>query len=426
MKAAFYTLGCKVNQYDTQMMSEKLVAAGHEIVEFDETADVYIINTCTVTQVSDKKSRNVISKARRKNTDAVIVVCGCLSQVSPEETAAIDGVDVVIGTRNRADILYYINEYLKTGKQIVDIESSAPLEKENITNFSEKTRAIIKIEDGCRNFCSYCLIPFARGKIVSKPVSQIVSEAEAVSAHGYKEVVLTGIHLSSYGVDLSGSTLADAIEAVSSVSGIERIRLGSLEPTIITPEFAERISNIDKLCPAFHLSLQSGCDKTLKAMNRKYTAFQYAESVANLRRYFKDCAVTTDVIVGFPGESDADFMESCDFIEKIGFSKIHIFPYSKRRGTKAALMEDQLSKAVKRRREKILMETEQKCRYEFLTRFIGRSVRVLAEQCENGVCSGFTDSYVQVKFVGDESLCNTFADVRVNEICDNYLYGTLN
>lgn len=425
MKVAFYTLGCKVNQYDTQMMAEKLSAAGFSVCDFNDSPDIYIINTCTVTQVSDKKSRNTISKARRSNPDAIIVVCGCFSQVSPEDAAAMDGVDIVIGTRNRADIVYYINDFLKNGKQIIDVSRVTDIENENITDFSEKTRAILKIEDGCRNFCSYCLIPFARGNIVSKPIEQIVNEATAVANSGYKEIVLTGIHLSSYGKEFGDINLADAIEAVSKVEGIERIRLGSLEPTIITPEFVNRIKSNEKLCPSFHLSLQSGCDKTLKAMNRKYTAKQYKEATALLRDNLCDCAFTTDVIVGFPGETDDDFIESMTFVDEIGFAKVHIFPYSKRKGTKAADMDGQLNNQVKKEREHKLLQVELKNRKTFMESYIGKTQAVLVEKCSEGICNGFTKNYLQVKFEGDASLCNSIVNINITSADENNLYGTL-
>ena len=425
LKAAFYTLGCKVNQYDTQMMSEKLQKAGFEICSFDEDADIYIINTCTVTQISDKKSRNTISKARRANPDSIIVVCGCFSQVSPAEAAAIDGVDIVLGTRNRADIVYYINLFLKNGKQIIDVESKSSIESENITDFSEKTRAIIKIEDGCRNFCSYCLIPFARGKIISKPLEQITEEAKALVKNGYKEIVLTGIHLSSYGKDLESGDLSDAIIAVSEIDGVERIRLGSLEPRIITPEFVEKIKNNKKLCPSFHLSLQSGCDNTLKAMNRKYTAEEYADVVKLLRDNISDCAFTTDVIVGFPGETDEDFKASEEFVDKIAFSKVHIFPYSKRRGTKAATMPNQITKQVKKEREAVLQAIEKKNRTDFMDSFKDKTVEILVERCVDGVCNGFTNNYIQTIFDGDASLCNTMVKVHITNSDENNLYGII-
>ncbi len=425
MKIAFFTLGCKVNQYDTQMMAEKLSSEGHTICSFDSHADIFVINTCTVTQMSDKKSRNTISKAKRLNPDAIIVVCGCFSQVSPQEAANLDGVDIVIGTRNRADILYYINLFLKTGKQIIDTETVSDINNENITDFSEKTRAILKIEDGCRNFCSYCLIPFARGKIISKPIEQIISEAKALAENGYKEVVLTGIHLSSYGRDLGNIDLADAICHVAKIDGIERIRLGSLEPTIITEDFVNKIKCIDKLCPSFHLSLQSGCDKTLKNMNRKYTAKQYENAVNLIRKEINDAAFTTDVIVGFPSETDTDFEDSRAFVEKIGFAKVHIFPYSKRKGTKAATMSNQIDKKTKKERETALMETELKTRISFMESFKGKTVKVLVERCEEGICKGFTNNYIQVEFSGNSLCCNQFVEVYIEKIDENNLYGKI-
>ena len=425
MKAAFYTLGCKVNQYDTQMMSEKLLADGYSICSFDEVADIYIINTCTVTQISDKKSRNIISRAKKNNPDAVIVVCGCYSQVAPGETSSIDGVDIVIGTRNRKNILNYIKQFIKEKRQIVEVTNSGDLCNETITDFSEKTRAILKIEDGCRNFCSYCLIPYARGNIISKPIDQVVSEATSLSENGYKEIVLTGIHLSSYGKDLENTDLADAINEVSKVSGIYRIRLGSLEPTIITPEFIKKIENNNKLCHSFHLSLQSGCDKTLAAMNRKYTSKQYENAVALLRKAFPKCSVTTDIIVGFPGETDEDFNISKAFANKISFAKIHIFPYSVRKGTKAEKLSGHVEKSIKIKREKSLSEVELKCRKEFNKKLVGSTFDILVENCENGVCTGFTKNYVHTKFPGNSSLCNTIVNVTITDSDENYLFGEL-
>lgn len=425
MKVAFYTLGCKVNQYDTQMMSEKFTAAGYTVVGFDELADVYVINTCTVTQVSDKKSRNAISRARRRNPDAVVAVCGCYSQTAPKEAASIEGVDIVIGTRNRADIIYYVNQFLKNGDPIIDVDSISKIGSEKITGFSEKTRAIIKIEDGCRNFCSYCLIPFARGAIVSKPVEQIITEARSVAAAGYREVVLTGIHLSSYGKDLNGVSLEDSVEAVGGLDGIGRIRLGSLEPTVVTESFISRLTRIKKLCPSFHLSLQSGCNKTLKAMNRRYTAEQYASAVSLLRSAFENCAITTDMIVGFPGETDDDFFESAEFAKRIGFAKIHIFPYSKRRGTKAAGMSGQITKQTKQLREKALAEIEKASREDYMRSQIGKTLKVLVERCENDVCNGFSENYLHVCFDGKAELCGSIVSVNIKETAKEGLYGII-
>ena len=413
MKVAFYTLGCKVNQYDTQMMVEKVKAANYEICSFNEKADIYVINTCTVTQISDKKSRNIASRAKKVNPDSIVVVCGCFSQVAPDTVSALKNVDIVLGTKNRKDIVKYLEEYLVNKNKIVDVTNEGGIDKESITDFSEKTRAIIKIEDGCRNFCSYCLIPFARGKIVSKKLDNIVAEATDLSNNGYKEIVLTGIHLSSYGIDLENVDLADAIIAVNNIDSVKRIRLGSLEPRIITSEFLSKVKDCDKLCPSFHLSLQSGCDTTLKNMNRKYTTAQYRQAVKLLRDSFKDCAITTDIIVGFPGESDKDFNECLEFAKEISFAKIHIFPYSIRKGTKAASMPDQIEKSIKTAREKLLMEVEENCRLNFNKSLIGKNLPVLVEQLQNGIYTGFTPNYVSVSFKSEKALTNEIVNVKV-------------
>ena len=425
MKVAFYTLGCKVNQYDTQMMCEKFTNIGYHICSFDEVADIYVINTCTVTKVSDKKSRNIISRARRLNENAIIVVCGCFSQVSPDEVAQIEGVDIVLGTKNRADIIDYIVKFKNDNKQIIEVTNEGTLEKEEISTFSEKTRAILKIEDGCRNFCSYCLIPFARGEITSKPIAQIVKEATQIADNGYKEIVLTGIHLSSYGTDLENTDLADAINVVNSIQKIERIRLGSLEPRIITQKFLDKISQAQKICPSFHLSLQSGCDKTLRAMNRKYSTNEYRNAVHLLRKQYINCSITTDIIVGFPGETDEDFEVTIDFVKQIQFSKIHIFPYSVRKGTKAENMPNKIPKSIKLNREKILSNLEREHRLNFNKNMIGKTVSVLVENCNNGICNGFSKNYINIHFKGTENLCNDIINVKINDANENSLYGVI-
>ncbi|MBQ6823492.1 MAG: tRNA (N(6)-L-threonylcarbamoyladenosine(37)-C(2))-methylthiotransferase MtaB [Clostridia bacterium] len=400
MKAAYYTLGCKVNQYDTQLMRDRLEQAGYETVPFQEQADIYIINTCTVTQISDKKSRQMVSRAKRNNPNSILIVCGCYAQVAPNAAAALEGVDIVLGTSNRKDILKYIETYLRDRKQIVEADNCGQLEQEEISSFGEKNRAVLKIEDGCENFCSYCLIPFARGRIRSKPLSVIEKETRALAAAGYHEIVLTGIHLASYGKENGTPCLEKAIRAVAAVPGIERIRLGSLEPRIITPAFLEEIRSINALCHHFHLSLQSGCNKTLKAMNRHYTAEEYAEAARLLRSTFADCSITTDIIVGFPGETEQDFADSLSFAEESRFAKIHIFPYSPREGTKAAKMEGQLPKSVKAERVKKMEEIELKSRQSFWRNMIGTEQIVLAEEEKNGYLHGFTQNYCPVRWKG--------------------------
>ncbi len=400
VKAAYYTLGCKVNQYDTQVMRDRLEGAGYKTVSFNEAADVYIINTCTVTQISDKKSRQMISRAKRNHPGSILVVCGCFSQVAPKAAAALEGVDIVLGTSNRKDILNYIQDFQKSNKQIIAVDNCGTLEKEEIHTFGEKNRAVLKIEDGCENFCSYCLIPYARGRIRSKPLEIIRKETESLAAAGYHEIVLTGIHLASYGKENGPPCLEKAILEVAEVRGIDRIRLGSLEPRIITPEFLAKIRDIKALCPHFHLSLQSGCDKTLKAMNRHYTAKEYAQAVNLLRSTFPTCSVTTDIIVGFPGETEQDFRASLAFAKEIGFAKIHIFPYSPRQGTRAAAMDGQLTKAIKAERVNAMEEIEQASRRAFWNQMVGTTQTILPEEEKDGFLHGFTENYCPVRWKG--------------------------
>ncbi len=421
MKAAFYTLGCKVNQYDTQLMRDQLEHSGYETVPFQEPADVYIVNTCTVTQISDKKSRQMIARAKRINPESILVVCGCFSQVAPQAAASLEGVDIVLGTSNRKDILQYLKEFQKNNKQIIDVDNCGTLEKEEIHSFGEKNRAVLKIEDGCENFCSYCLIPFARGRIRSKPLEIICKETHALAAAGYHEIVLTGIHLASYGKEHGTPCLEKAILEVAAVPGIERIRLGSLEPRIITEEFLHKIKDISALCHHFHLSLQSGCNKTLKAMNRHYTAEEYRQAVTLLRSTFPDCAITTDIIVGFPGETEEDFNECLTFAKNIGFAKIHIFPYSPRKGTKAAAMEGQLSKAIKAERVKKMEEVEQENRLAFWKGMVGTVQEVLPEEEKDSFIHGFTQNYCPVRWKG--TLTDLPQTVAITDFDEESLLG---
>lgn len=406
MKIAFYTLGCKVNQYDTQMMKDLLCADGHEIVDFKDSADCYIINTCTVTNMSDRKSRQMISRCRQNNRDAVIVVCGCFSQVAADQVAQIPDVDIILGTANRKKIDEYLRIFAQNGQKIIapaDLSKENALNGEAVTNFSGKTRAGLKIEDGCRNFCSYCIIPFARGNIRSKPPEEVIGEIQGLAEHGFSEVVLTGINLSCYGVDLKTVNLADIIEKAAETS-IERIRLGSLEPGIITKSFVSKIAGIDKLMPSFHLSLQSGCDSVLARMNRHYTTEEYLTAVNLLRNHFENCAITTDIIVGFPGETEEEFSKTLAFAEKVSFAKIHIFPYSARTGTKAAAMPAQVPPAVKSEREKRLAVVEQQTRIAFLKQQIHRRPAVLFEQKRGEFWEGHTPNYLRVLLKSDKDL----------------------
>lgn len=403
MKAAYYTLGCKVNQYDTQVMRDRLENAGYQTVSFDEMADVYIVNTCTVTQISDKKSRQTVSRAKRMNPRSILVVCGCFSQVAPNAAAALNGVDIVLGTSNRKDVLDYIKRYQKDKKQIIDVDNCGTLEQEEIHTFGKKTRAVLKIEDGCENFCSYCLIPYARGRIRSKPLEVIRREVISLVNAGYPEIVLTGIHLASYGKEWGNPCLEKAILEVASIPGVERIRLGSLEPRIITTEFLDKIKDIPALCPHFHLSLQSGCDKTLKAMNRHYTTEDFRQAVKLLRKNFVNCSVTTDIIVGFPGETEEDFIESLNFAKEIQFARVHIFPYSAREGTKAAKMKGQLTKSVKAERVKKMEIVERESRLASWKKMLHTEQTVYPEEKKDGFNHGVTANYCPIRWKGDFS-----------------------
>ena len=427
MRIAFYTLGCKVNQYDTQMMAEALEQSGHQTVAFQETADCYIINTCTVTNMSDKKSRQIISRCKKSNPDAIIVVCGCYSQVAPEEVSKLEGVDIVLGTANRKNIAQYLDAFLANNEKIVapaDLHSEKVLCNESITKFDEKTRAILKIEDGCRNFCSYCAIPYARGDIRSIQPDEIRVELAKLKSNGYDEVVLTGIHLASYGKDLDGIDLADAI-ALTATFGFKRIRLGSLEPNIVTEDFLKRISKIHQLMPSFHLSLQSGCDSVLKRMNRHYTTEEYRRAVKLLRKFYPDCALTTDIIVGFPGETEEEFAATLLFAEEMSFAKIHIFPYSPRKGTKAAAMAGQITGDIKAKRCKQLEKVEHQSRMSFLEKHISQTLPVLFEQKKNNLWEGYTENYLPVCTQSDDFLSGEIMNVTITHTDGEILFSSI-
>lgn len=351
MKVAFSTLGCRVNQYESEAMAEKFIREGYEVVDFSEIADVYVINTCTVTNMGDKKSRQIISKARRLNNNAIIAVVGCYSQMAPKEVSEIEGVDVVLGTRNKGDVVYYVNKARDEEKVQVHVEGvlkNKKFEDLNIEEYQDKTRAFLKIQDGCNRFCTYCAIPYARGSVCSKEPRKVIDEVKKLASHGFKEVILSGIHTASYGLDLDGNiTLIDLIEDIEKIHGIERVRIGSIEPAFFTNEVIEKIKGFKKLCPHFHLSLQSGCNTVLKRMNRRYTAEEYEHIVNILRDNIKDVSISTDVIVGFPGETEEEFNETYKFLKRIKLTKTHIFKYSPRKGTRAAEMKGQLDGKIK-------------------------------------------------------------------------------
>lgn len=428
MNFKIFTFGCKVNQYESEYIRHLLLDAGYEYCEDDTQCDVFIINSCTVTAVSDKKCRQLIHKLRRHNEQSIILLCGCMSQAHPEKTQDFAQCDIVIGNTDHTVIPQYLAEFVLKRKPIVDIQphdrEKEPFEKCRVNRFSERTRAYIKIEDGCSRFCSYCIIPYARGRVRSKAVSDIAEEAQLIAESGYKEVVLTGINLSLYGTDI-GSDLCEAVEAAASAEGIERIRLGSLEPEYLDEAVLRRLSDVKEFCPQFHLSLQSGCDKTLKDMNRNYTSAQYAEIVSNIRKIFINPSVTTDVMVGFAGESEADFNASLNFVKSVGFAKVHVFPYSKREGTKAWNMGDHLSNAVKTKRAAIMGAVVEKSREIFLNSQIGTINKVLFETETNSGYFGLTENYTPVIAYSDKDIRGEILQVKItgvnSEVCTSEL-----
>ena len=423
-KAALHNLGCKVNAYETEAMQEILENAGYEIVPFAEIADIYIINTCTVTNIADRKSRQMLHRARKQNPDAIIVAAGCYAQAQENEKHPIEPcVDIVIGNNRKKDLLQILKQYelqRQKTKEVIDINHTKEYETLHLTKTGEHTRAYIKVQDGCNQFCSYCIIPLARGRVRSRTAEDVVKEVTALAENGYKEVVLTGIHLSSYGLDLEqGNSLLSLILAVHKIEGIQRIRLGSLEPRIITEEFARTIAALPQICPHFHLSLQSGCDATLKRMNRRYTSEEYYEKCVLLRKYFDHPALTTDVIVGFPGETEEEFAASKAFVNKVDFYETHIFKYSRREGTKAAVMDGQVPEPVKTRRSNEMLEMGIEKQRKYEESFLGKEVEVLIQEPAmldgRQVQSGHTREYLKVVLEGNENRQNELVKLRLTK-----------
>ena len=435
-KAALHNLGCKVNAYETEAMQEMLEQAGYEIVPFKEGADVYVINTCTVTNIADRKSRQMLHRARKMNPEAVVVAAGCYVQAKGGQEAD-PCIDIVIGNNHKKDLVRILKEYeenrekdrvggigreragARAAGEIGDINRTKEYESLHLTRTGEHTRAYIKVQDGCNQFCTYCIIPYARGRVRSRKMHAVLREVRTLADNGYQEVVLTGIHLSSYGIDFDGQRhLSDLIRAVHEIEGIRRIRLGSLEPGIVTEEFAGTLAAMPKICPHFHLSLQSGCDATLKRMNRRYTSEEYYEKCRILRKYFDDPALTTDVIVGFPGETEEDFQASFDFVDKVDFYETHIFKYSKREGTKAASMPDQVDEQVKAERSARLIALGEKKRKAYEERFIGKTVEVLVEEDAvidgKKVQTGHTKEYIKIALDAQENLRNCIVNVQID------------
>lgn len=423
MKAAFYTLGCKVNQYETEYMSELLKNAGFEIVPPNENADYYIINSCTVTATADQKTRQNVRKFKRNHPDSTIILTGCMPQAFPEDAKSLIEADIILSNKSDNDILALINEYQLSNKRIVSIEEHQKgdeFRECSINSFSERIRAFVKIEDGCDRFCSYCIIPKARGRVRSKPLEQLKKEIKTLADNGIKEIVLVGINLSAYGKG-EDFDIVDAVNICAEYENIIRIRLGSLEPDHITDDIIDRLSKIDKFCPQFHISLQSGCNKTLKNMNRHYTAEEYKELCDKIRSAFPDASLTTDVMVGFNEEGEDDFYNSLEFVKSIKFEKVHTFPYSERSGTAASKKGDNVPKHIKEKRASIMIEETEKIRNEYLKNLVGRTVEVLFESCaDNDIYQGYTRGYLPVRMKSNEDIIGITRNVKITGYTDDF------
>lgn len=421
-KVAFLTLGCKVNSYESDAMQNLFKTAGYQIVDFSEIADVYVVNTCTVTNIADRKSRQMLHKAKKAHEGSIVVAVGCYVQAVGTELEKDDAIDLVIGNNQKQHIVTILEKYLETEdyvEELIDINSEQEYETLSIDSAGEKTRAYIKIQDGCNQFCSYCIIPYARGRVRSRALPDVINEVVKLVDRGYLEIVLTGIHLSSYGIDLEEGTLLSLIEEVSKIEGLKRIRLGSLEPRIITKEFVTVLSNNSKFCPHFHLSLQSGCDETLKRMNRKYSTQEYYEKCNLLREFFENPAITTDIIVGFPGETEEEFLETKAFLEKVAFSQMHVFKYSKRKGTKAEQMDGQVDESIKQKRSKVLIALESVMRNRYQESFIGQNTQLLVEESTtiNGITYqiGHNERYLKIAFTSETDVSNQIIQVNISQ-----------
>lgn len=431
---SFYTLGCKVNQYETNAMEQQFIKNNYEIVENTQKADIYVINTCTVTNMAERKSRQMLRRVKEINPSAVLVVCGCYAQVAKNELEQIPEIDIILGINEKNEIVQIVENYME--KMAEQDKKSQEAEIEDVSKqkefldfgdvtYTEKNRAVVKVQDGCNMFCSYCIIPYARGRIRSRKIESVVSEIEKIAKEEIKEVVITGIHVASYGKDFDNENtskkirLIDLLEAINKIDGIDRIRLSSLEPTIVDEEFATRLSKLDKICDHFHLSLQSGCDETLKRMNRKYTTQIYKDAVATLRKYYPEASFTTDVIVGFPGETDEEFAKTYEFLKEIDFYRLHVFKYSPRRGTVAEKMPNQIDGNKKEERSNKLIDLSNSTENKHNQSYIGKTVKVLFEEFEDGFFKGHTTNYMMVKVAGVEGQSDKFVnkilDVKIKE-----------
>ena len=425
MKVAIYTLGCKVNLYESEVIMNSFKKSGYEIVDFEDNADIVIINTCTVTNTSDKKSRNIIRQAVKKHENAVIVVMGCYSQVRSADIKEIDGVDIIIGNTKKSKVVSLVEEYLKNKKSITEIDDimHTDFEPMELDTFETRTRAFVKIQDGCNNFCSYCIIPYSRGNIRSKEKDDVVSEIKCLVKNGYKEVVLTGIHTGHYGKDKYDYDFSDLLSELCKIDNLKRIRISSIEITELDSKFIDVLKNNKVIVNHMHIPLQSGCDKTLKEMNRKYDTKYYLDKINLIRSIRPNISITTDLIVGFPNETVEDFNNTLSFLIKVKFSKIHVFPYSRRKGTKADLMDNQIDEQTKHKRVKEVLKLSEELEIEYMNKFINTDVLVLIEKFENGIISGHTENYIPVKANGVESDINELLMIHIDKMEYPYLIG---
>lgn len=456
MKVKFVTLGCKTNKYESNAMEQSFIKHGYEISnEKEDTSDIYIVNTCSVTNVAERKSRQMLRKVKGKNPNAIVVACGCYAQVAKQEIEKIPEVDLILGVNEKNNIVEIIEEYIKNHKKVIkvtDVMHECEFQDFGTTTFTEQTRAVVKIQDGCDRFCTYCIIPYARGRVRSRNPQNIIEEISKIAKKGLKEVVLTGIHIASYGKDFNNETalkyrelfgyneeyqkynpnddlhsggfrFIELLEQINKIDGIERIRLGSIEPKLITEEWVARLSKIEKVCKHFHLSLQSGFNETLKRMNRRYTIEEFEEAVKVLRNTWNDVCLTTDIIVGFPGETEEEFNQTYEFLKKIKFYKMHIFKYSQRRGTKAESMPNQIDGKIKEERSKKLIELSGKNQRYYNEQYIGKTVKVLFEEKDGEYYKGHTGNYILVKAKSDRDLINKIANVKIKEVENEFVLG---
>jgi len=426
MTFSIYTLGCKVNAYESEFMTHLFTSYGYKLVDYEDNADIYVINTCTVTNSADNKSKKIIKNTRKNNPNSIIIVCGCYTQYKKGEIEVIDDVDIVIGNKDKSKVIEYLEKYLANKNKINTIYDLKKQEFEDmeIKEFNSKTRAFVKIQDGCNNFCSYCIIPYVRGNIRSKKLETVIEEITNLVNNGHKEVVLTGIHTGHYGSDIN-SNLTTLLQEISKISGLERIRISSIEITELDDNFLKELENNKLIVDHMHIPLQSGCDKTLYEMNRKYDTKYFEEKINKIRSIRPDISITTDVIVGFPNETDEDFDNTVEFINKIKFSKLHVFPYSKRDGTKAAVMENQVDEKVKKQRARILLNLSKYLEHEYYIKFEGRNLDVLFETNKNGKYQGHTENYLEVEVSSDRDIRNEMHNVRLKKVIDNKCEGKI-